>query len=197
MNDFSENFYNSNSQNYLKKNQKTYIEGKMPLYFLNKMKNNNINSINDINKINNNYIYFSINSNTIINNNQQNYKYLVEYKSINQLSQKRKEKNIQNQNSQMTHINKTKKKASFDLSNENKIIKSQIIIEEKNKKICTKSLSRKKINKNTIDSFSEVKNFKTELCHNWELIGTCKYGQNVNNYIFIILFIVCFCPWIL
>jgi hypothetical protein len=186
MNNFLENFSNSNSPNYLKKNQNTDIESKITLHFLNEMKNNNINTINDINKINN-YIYFSNDLNKIINNNQQNYRYFVESKSINQLSQKRKEKNIQNKNTKMNHINKIKKKASFDLSKENKIIKSQIIIEEKNKKNCTKSLSRKKINRNTIDSFSEVKNFKTELCHNWELTGICKYGQNVNNYIFKIL----------
>ena len=35
------------------------------------------------------------------------------------------------------------------------------------------------------DSCSEVKKFKTELCHSWELTGSCKYGLNV-IYIFII-----------
>jgi len=35
------------------------------------------------------------------------------------------------------------------------------------------------------DSISEVKKFKTELCHSWELTGTCKYGLNV-IYILII-----------
>ena len=33
--------------------------------------------------------------------------------------------------------------------------------------------------KNAINSLSEVKKFKTELCHSWELTGTCKYGLNV------------------
>ena len=38
-----------------------------------------------------------------------------------------------------------------------------------------------------IYSFSEVQKFKTELCHSWELTGTCKYGLNVRqnfNFIF-------------
>ena len=36
-----------------------------------------------------------------------------------------------------------------------------------------------KKNKHSADSFSEVIKFKTELCHSWELTGTCKYGLNV------------------
>ena len=52
--------------------------------------------------------------------------------------------------------------------------------------------------KYAVDSFSEVKKFKTELCHSWELTGTCKYGLNV-IYFFIIyniyFIIVCFCSW--
>ena len=39
--------------------------------------------------------------------------------------------------------------------------------------------------KNNLDYLSEFTKFKTELCHSWELIGTCKYGINVNKYIFI------------
>ena len=42
--------------------------------------------------------------------------------------------------------------------------------------------------KNTVDSFSEVKKFKTELCHSWELTGTCKYGLNVIYKIYNIYF---------
>ena len=34
------------------------------------------------------------------------------------------------------------------------------------------------------DSLSEIKKFKTELCHSWELTGACKYGQNVNKTIY-------------
>ena len=40
-------------------------------------------------------------------------------------------------------------------------------------------------NKNNSDYLSEFTKFKTELCHSWELTGTCKYGINVNKYIFI------------
>ena len=42
-------------------------------------------------------------------------------------------------------------------------------------------------NKNNFDYLSELTKFKTELCHSWELTGTCKYGTNVNKYIFNIL----------
>ena len=39
--------------------------------------------------------------------------------------------------------------------------------------------------KNNLVYLSEFTKFKTELCHSWELTGTCKYGINVNKYIFI------------
>ena len=35
--------------------------------------------------------------------------------------------------------------------------------------------------KNNLDYLSEFTKFKTELCHSWELTGTCKYGINVNK----------------
>ena len=34
--------------------------------------------------------------------------------------------------------------------------------------------------KNSVDFSSEIIKFKTELCHSWELTGTCKYGVNVS-----------------
>ena len=34
--------------------------------------------------------------------------------------------------------------------------------------------------KNSVDFSSEIIKFKTELCHSWELAGTCKYGVNVS-----------------
>ena len=46
-------------------------------------------------------------------------------------------------------------------------------------------------NKNNLDYLSELTKFKTELCHSWELTGTCKYGTNVNKYIFNILLLQC------
>ena len=48
--------------------------------------------------------------------------------------------------------------------------------QEENKK-------EEKIKMINLDSLSEVKNFKTELCHSWELTGSCKYGLNVRDYI--------------
>ena len=39
-------------------------------------------------------------------------------------------------------------------------------------------------NKTNLDFISEFTKFKTELCHSWELTGTCKYGVNVLKYIF-------------
>ena len=44
-------------------------------------------------------------------------------------------------------------------------------------------LNKKEFLKNDLNnhnSFSEIKKFKTELCHSWELAGTCKYGLNVS-----------------
>ena len=38
--------------------------------------------------------------------------------------------------------------------------------------------------RNNLDKLPEFTKFKTELCHSWELTGTCKYGINVNKYIF-------------
>ena len=46
--------------------------------------------------------------------------------------------------------------------------------QEENKK-------EEKIKKINLDSLSEVKKFKTELCHSWELTGSCKYGLNVRD----------------
>ena len=39
-------------------------------------------------------------------------------------------------------------------------------------------------NKTNLDFIYEFTKFKTELCHSWELTGTCKYGVNVIKYIF-------------
>ena len=36
-----------------------------------------------------------------------------------------------------------------------------------------------KNNSNNLKLSSEIKKFKTELCHSWELTGTCKYDLNV------------------
>ena len=84
-------------------------------------------------------------------------------------------------------IIKNNKKTSFDRSKENNSTNNTNInsSEESNKKIIPKALSNDQKNKNILDSFSEVKKFKTELCHSWELTGTCKYGENVSIIILI------------
>ena len=122
--------------------------------------------------------------NNIINiNNRNNYIYL-ELNSNNKLSQKE----IENISSQLRQINKIEKikKASFDPSKENKNIKNLYFKEDMQTN--TQEVFRNdKKNNNIADSLAEIKKFKTELCHSWELTGTCKYGQNVNqkfiNYI--------------
>ena len=51
--------------------------------------------------------------------------------------------------------------------------------------------------KNNVDFSSEIIKFKTELCHSWELTGTCKYGVNVSLYCLILIIskLVCICSW--
>ena len=172
MNDFSEKFENNYSSNFIKEIENTYLKGNASSSFFNNMKTNNNNR--------NNYIYFSMNNHNI-NKVQQNYFYFVEAETMNLLSQKSKD--IQSQNSQTNNLknenNKPSKKGSFDSSKENKNIKNINISGEQSNN-APKAFSNDKINKNIIDTLSEIKKFKTELCHSWELTGTCKYGQNVN-----------------
>ena len=78
---------------------------------------------------------------------------------------------------------KNNKKASFDSSKENKNFKNLNFNKEIQTNTQQKALSNDKKNSNIVDSLSEIKKFKTELCHSWELTGTCKYGQNVNKNI--------------
>ena len=179
MNNISEIFNKDNQSiqsNYLKQIKNTYMS--------NNIFSNNFNNIKTNN--NNNYIYFSNNTNHIINNIQQNYFYFVDTEVIDKLSKK-----IMDKQNQYNQINisksekiKNSKKASFDCSKEN--IKNINLLEESYKKDMPKALSNDQKNKNILDSLSEVKKFKTELCHSWELTGTCKYGENV-NIIYIII----------
>ena len=182
MNSISEIFNKENQSNYLKQIKNTFMANNISSNYFNNMKTNNNNR--------NNYIYFSNNSNQIINNIQQNYFYFVDTEAIDKLSKKIMDK--QNQFNQINisknEKNKNNKKASFDCSNENNSIKNISInlLEESNTKIIPKALSNDQKNRNILDSLSEVKKFKTELCHSWELTGTCKYGENVSIIILII-----------
>ena len=172
MNNIPEIFNKDNQSNYLKQIKNTYMANNISSNYFNNMKTNNNNR--------NTFIYFTNNSNQIINNIQQNYFYFVDTEAIDKLSKKLMDK--QNQYNQINISKnekaKSNKKTSFDCSKENNNIKN--IFEESTKKIMPKALSNDPKNKNIIDSLSEVKKFKTELCHSWELTGTCKYGENVS-----------------
>ena len=135
----------------------------------------------------NNYNNFSQNKNCSMHNERPNCIYLAYNENM---SQRAKNQCIQSENVNVKIKNdkiKNNKKASFDSSKENKNSKN-IKNQEK--------INKKDANKNIIDSFSEVKKFKTELCHSWELTGTCKYGQNVIIFLYKkSFFIVCICSW--
>ena len=60
-----------------------------------------------------------------------------------------------------------------DKINEEAKIKIILDGEKDNKKELPKN------NSNNLKLSSEIKKFKTELCHSWELTGTCKYDLNV------------------
>ncbi len=138
---------------------------------------------------NNNYNDFSEKKNFSMHNERQNCIYLTYNENMSQRTQNQlflsENANIKIKNDNI----KTNKKASFDSSKENKNNKNIKNQEEINKKEGNKNIS-------IIDSCSEVKKFKTELCHSWELTGTCKYGQNVIIFLYKkSFFIVCICSW--
>ena len=178
MNSFLENFRHNESTNF----QNANINSKISIELFNNKKIN-INNRN-------NYIYLAMNSIKVFNNFQDNYIYFSNSQKINKLSQKGKGNNCQLEQMKINKIekNKNNKNASFDSSKENKNL---YINNEIQTNIQPKALSNDKKDKkdnNIVDSLSEIKNFKTELCHSWELTGTCKYGQNVNQKYIIILF---------
>ena len=133
--------------------------------------------------------------NTKVDNNQNineklakyNYNVLLNNEKINNLIQKFKELNIQYLKERQNPIEIDDKK-NINNSKQSLNYREIININAQNDK-----------KKNNIDSLSEIKKFKTELCHSWELTGTCKYGLNVsfiiyNNFLNLLI-IVCLCPW--
>ena len=125
----------------------------------------------------------NIDSNISQKNEQKNYIYLINEKHNIHNILCPKVKFIDNKTNQINQINNIKKETE---ENKNKKKKNVKIKKEQNLKDVLKIDSKEKnekINKNTIDSLSEVKKFKTELCHNWEVTGTCKYEQNVKHYL--------------
>ena len=99
------------------------------------------------------------------NNFQQN---IINNEEINKIVQSLKELNIKYLSERQKLLMNIKNSINSNVKNSQDEFKMQNIQESKDKK-----------NKNAIDSLSEVKKFKTELCHSWELTGTCKYGLNV------------------
>ena len=133
--------------------------------------------------------------NTKVDNNQNineklakyNYNVLLNNEKINNLIQKFKELNIQYLKERQNPIEIDDKK-NINNSKQSLNYREIININAQNDK-----------KKNNIDSLSEIKKFKTELCHSWELTGSCKYGLNVsfifyNNFLNLLI-IVCLCPW--
>ena len=113
------------------------------------------------------YLYQNINNKQASkeNNFQQN---ILKNEEINKIVQSLKELNIKYLNERQKLLMNIKNSINSNVKNSQDEFKMQNIQESKDKK-----------NKNVIDSLSEVKKFKTELCHSWELTGTCKYGLNV------------------
>jgi len=124
------------------------------------------------------------NSNQNINEKNSNkiYSYLISDENLNKIAQSLNELNFK-------YFKERQAKNDMDISAKN-LIKGK---KNKNSHECEKN---EKKNKYAFDSLSEVKKFKTELCHSWELTGTCKYGLNVSYFFLIFDFIiVCFRSW--
>ncbi len=113
------------------------------------------------------YLYQNINNKQASkeNNFQQN---ILNNEEINKIVQSLKELNIKYLSERQKLLMNIKNSINSNVKNSQDEFKMLNIQESKDKK-----------NKNAIDSLSEVKKFKTELCHSWELTGTCKYGLNV------------------
>ena len=114
--------------------------------------------INSINYYNNSYA--SLNS---VGKNNINMNFNLDYMGLNNFE------HLKNGPKVLYYLNN---KEQQDLMNKNEIQNSG-----KNEPILQA--------KNNLVYLSEFTKFKTELCHSWELTGTCKYGINVNKYIFI------------
>ena len=112
----------------------------------------------------------TINSNQNITEKNPNkiYSYLISDENLNKIAQSLNELNFK-------YFKERQTKNDMDINAKN------LTKEKKNKKSHECEKNEKK-NKYTFDSLSEVKKFKTELCHSWELTGTCKYGLNVSYF---------------
>ena len=129
--------------------------------FLNSEDSNKLMVKSSKNYLNDNYSLINSNNNMKlgIKNFSEDYYNLIANENINRLSQVQKELSFQYYKEHQTN-------SSIKLSSSNA---------SKNSFSNEKKLPKK----DSVDGLSEVKKFKTELCHSWELTGTCKYGLNV------------------
>lgn len=168
----SETFENNCSLDSIKEIGTINLKTNISSSFFNNMKTTGNNR--------NDYVYHS-KKNQNGNQTQHKYFFFVENESKNSIS--KKDNGIQNQHSQPNILvkekNETNKKTSFD-STKKSTIKKNINISREQNNNTTKNFPNDKIIKNIDNILSEVKKFKTELCHSWELTGACKYGRNVN-----------------
>ena len=116
------------------------------------------------NYLNSNYSCFNSNNtmNLSCKNSSEDFLNLLSNESINRLNQFQKELAFLYYKEHQPNI-------SLDISTSNSSKNSF-------------SKEKQESKKNNAAVLSEVKNFKTELCHSWELTGTCKYGLNVIIY---------------
>ena len=99
--------------------------------------------------------------------------YLISDENLNKIAQSLNELNFK-------YFKERQAKIDLNISAKN-------FTKEKKNKDSHECEKNEKKNKYAFDSLSEVKKFKTELCHSWELTGTCKYGLNV-SYFFLIFY---------
>jgi len=123
------------------------------------------------------YLYQNISDNLNSNKNNINNKLIIN-EAINKLAL-----DLKNLNNKYL-----KEYQSIIINNKNIIINSNMKNSQDKCKIADIQKLNEIKNKNAVDSFSEIKKFKTELCHSWEITGTCKYGLNVIYILYNIYF---------
>ena len=123
------------------------------------------------------YLYQNISDNLNSNKNNINNKLIIN-EAINKLAL-----DLKNLNNKYL-----KEYQNIIINNKNIIINSNMKNSQDKCKIADIQKSNEINNKNAVDSFSEIKKFKTELCHSWEITGTCKYGLNVIYILYNIYF---------
>ena len=148
----------------------------VPFEFINTEDSNKLTIYSIKNKSNGNYSLIKLNNNMkmSIQNLSDDFYNLISNENINRLTQAQRELSFRYYKEHQ--INSYGKLSSLDP------LKNSLSNEKNEPK------------KSSVDLLSEVKKFKTELCHSWELTGTCKYGINVSIYkIYLFFFIIIVC----